>query len=139
MRAAGEPEWNFSEKYVFGQSNQLVDRLSKVSFWCYNTFPSSRWGRRIIFFPLISRIQQLQNIIETDKKYSVLEHILMEDIQEFFVPIKKAYDEISNKDYDHLDFRYYSCYWAYYENWRNDICFSDKSSLRLILESGREL
>lgn len=35
MRAAGEPEWNFSEKYVFGQSNQLVDRLSKVSFWCY--------------------------------------------------------------------------------------------------------
>lgn len=41
MRAAGEPEWNFSEKYVFGQSNQLVDRLSKVSFWCY-TFPSSR-------------------------------------------------------------------------------------------------
>lgn len=35
MRMAGEPEWNFSEKYVFGQTNQLVDRLSKVSFYFY--------------------------------------------------------------------------------------------------------
>lgn len=35
MRMAGEPEWNFSEKYVFGQTNQLVDRLSKVSSFIY--------------------------------------------------------------------------------------------------------
>lgn len=30
MMAGGEPAWDFSEKYVFGQAQQLVDRLSKV-------------------------------------------------------------------------------------------------------------
>lgn len=30
MQAAGEPEWDFAEKYVFGQANLLVARLSKV-------------------------------------------------------------------------------------------------------------
>lgn len=31
MKAAGEPEWNFAEMYVFGQANLLIERLSKVS------------------------------------------------------------------------------------------------------------
>lgn len=30
MHSNGEPEWDFSETYVFGQANQLVSRLSKV-------------------------------------------------------------------------------------------------------------
>lgn len=33
MDASGEPTWDFSENYVFGQSIQLAARLSKVFFY----------------------------------------------------------------------------------------------------------
>lgn len=48
---------------------------------------------------------QLQTIIETDLKYSVLENILIENIQDFAIPISAAYDTITKRPYDHLDFR----------------------------------
>lgn len=33
MKSAGEPLWDFAEKYAFGQSNQLTERLLKVDFY----------------------------------------------------------------------------------------------------------
>lgn len=48
---------------------------------------------------------QLQEIIETDIKYAVLDGLLMENIQDFLQPINKAHDEITKKPYDHLDIR----------------------------------
>lgn len=39
-------------------------------------------------------------------KYSILERILIEDIEKFSEPINKAYAEITKKSYDHLDFRF---------------------------------
>lgn len=48
---------------------------------------------------------QLQEIIQTDMKYKILEDILMENIQDYSEPINKAHDEITKKPYDHLDFR----------------------------------
>lgn len=48
---------------------------------------------------------QLQEIIETDIKYAVLDGLLMENIQDFLQPINKAHEEITKKPYDHLDIR----------------------------------
>lgn len=45
---------------------------------------------------------------------------MIEDIQDFFVPIKRAYDEISNKSYDHLDYRQEQ-FDVDFEKWQNTI------------------
>lgn len=55
MQAAGEPLWDFAEKYAFGQSNQLTARLLKVN-GCF--------GKVNVFYYSV-----LCNSFQKEKKY----------------------------------------------------------------------
>lgn len=91
-----EIDWDFSPTYVFGLAQMFLARLEKVGVrFTVARSPEVRMNGLCIF--------QIQNVIQTREKYSVLTKVYINGIETFAKPIATTHDVIVRKTYEHIE------------------------------------